>query len=158
MFNHTSFYLLEKPTTETNADKPRFIPQSYDFSKDYFKILLVADIHSIHKANDDSEFKTKVKITNNGILEKQQKKYIHAEVLFQRVLDIDPKYFYALWNMGDTLQLEQPANATGAKHFFNLAEQIKPSSIEPPLNDTSFYQGELIKRSGPNRHNCNRNM
>ena len=120
----------------TQPTEPKVITRSYDVSKDYFTILDVACISSNQQDNDDQtkvDNQTKVSWINNGITYKLDQNYLFAVIWFKKVLTNDPKYFFALWNMADTMRLEH--NDTWAKIYYVQAVNSNPNS---------HYQGTII--------------
>jgi Flp pilus assembly protein TadD len=116
----------------------RYTKSSYNVSKDYFRIFEVVDIITNQQASVNV-YSNEVSLTNQGISFKLMNppNYILAKIYFKKALGLDYShpFFYAVWNMADTLA--KVGDDTGANIYWQQAVNINATL-------TSTYHGELI--------------
>jgi len=129
-----TYYMLA-----TKLETAHHVAWSYIDPEYYIRILRVDDEITNQHANTrtlmtNQDPNTKILITNQGIVAKLSKKYDLAIVRFEFVLrNLDPNYFYAIWNEGDVYQ--QLGEHVEANIYFTKAMAINP---------ISDYNGTLI--------------
>jgi tetratricopeptide (TPR) repeat protein len=138
------------------------ITQSYTVSEDHFRIFGVADIISGQQASgNDSQAKI---LTNVGYGYKTSHppSYFFAVFYFDKALQVDPHYYFALWNMADTLQYKDPEayqylqsehKDTEAYQYLSRAYEADPHSTYKggPIDSPAIDTGEEC--TGLFRHN-----
>jgi tetratricopeptide (TPR) repeat protein len=138
------------------------ITQSYTVSEDHFRIFGVADIISGQQVSgNDSQAKI---LTNLGYGYKTSHppSYFFAVFYFDKALQVDPHYYFALWNMADTLQYKDPEayqylqsehKDTEAYQYLSRAYEADPHStykggpIDSPAIDTGEECTGLFRHS-----------